>query len=244
MTPSRRQFVAGTLAGVPVFLLAPSSVGQRPRPVPPADPVWIQIGRELARVYEELRSGPLRADSLRAFESALRMHAAHASATGFDAALKKSLSARLDAVGRSRIVDELTRGADGHRRHDEVRKHFPRYVPDERIPRVVISAEDADRVLTGVAAGGASPLLLAAADEIGRKVEELVARQPQPASFRRVQHDQCWAMQQALRALEALTGLVCSLVILQPELAPACAISAFELAGLQLAYWWMCEGFI
>jgi hypothetical protein len=242
MTPTRRQFVAGTLAGVPVFLLAPTSLGQRGRPpVPPADPVWDQIRRELTRVYEELRSGPVRADSLRAFESALRMHAAHATATGFDAVLKRSIGARLDAVGRAQVVDDIARGAHIHRRDREIRKQFPRFVPDARIPHMAIAAEDIDRVLTGVVDGGASPILLAAADELRRKVEELAARQPQAAAFHRVKQDTCWAMQQSLRALEALTGIICALSVVQPELAPACAVSAFELGMLQLAYWLTCE---
>ena len=244
MTTTRRQFVAGTLAGVPALVLAPDGLARQARPATPVgDAVWEQIRWELSRVYDELRKGVARADSLRAFESALRMHAAHASATRFDAALARALGARLDRNGRPALIEEVARRSRSHdhRRDVEMLRAFPNYRPDPRVPHQPFTAAEVDTAIDVVAAGKASRTLLVAADELRRRVEQLVARQTEAVNHRRVRQDDCWALQQAIRAMEALTGLVCALAVLQPELMPACVVSAFEVAMLQLTYWIMCE---
>jgi hypothetical protein len=243
MTPSRRQFVAGALAGVPGLMLDTSVLAQRQGSAPAApDAVMAQIRRELARVYDELKGGAVRVDAIRAFESTLRMHAAHVEATGLDRTVRSRLAARITAVGRASVIDDVVGSAQGHRRHDEIRRLFPRYVPDGRA-REPLSAERAETGINAVLVSGASPALISLAAELQKEVERRVAAGPQPVNIRRVQSGDCWAMRQSLNALEVAVALVCALSMIDPALGPVCAVLGFEYAVGQMVYYVTCELF-
>jgi hypothetical protein len=226
MTPSRRTFVSGMMVGLPALAYA---TGRAQPSRPAVDPVFAQIQADLRRIYEEIRRNPRRTDSLRAFESTLRMHAAHSTGLGNDQRVKKLLADTIDAGQRGELVREAVR--QGHREHRaaELRRMFGRF--DPAMLGRDLTEDEIETGIDKVLVGGHTSALIAAADLVRRKAEEAV----QQANVRvvRVQSG-CEIWQNQTEMMGVLAGLVCALTLLYPVLAVECAALGATWATMEL----------
>jgi hypothetical protein len=214
------------MVGLPALAYA---TGRAQPSRPTVDPVFAQIQADLRRIYEEIRSNPRRTDSLRAFESTLRMHAAYSTGLGNDQLVRRLLADRVDAGERGDLVREAVR--QGHREHRaaELRRLFGRFDPALLGRDLTEDAIDAgiDKVLIG----GHTSSLITAADLVRRKAEEAV----QQANFRVVRlQSGCEIWQNQTEMMGVLAGLVCALTLLYPVLAVECAALGATWATMEL----------
>ena len=226
MTPSRRTFVSGMMVGLPALAYAT----QRGQLSPPAiDPVFAQILADLRRISEEVRVTPRRPDSLRAFESTLRMHAAYSTGLGIDQRVRQLIASRIDAGERGDLVREAVR--QGHREHRaaELRRLFGRF--DPAMLGRDLTANDIETGIDTILAGGHTASLIAAAELVRRKADEAV----QQANFRAVRlQSNCDIWQQQTDMVAAFGALICALIIIYPFLAPECAAFGATWAVMEL----------
>jgi len=238
MNSTRRQFVTATMAGLPVLMYTPASAAQGRRgPAHPEEPVLQQIGDELTRTYNELKDNPKRVDSLRAFESALRLHAAHATAAGHNDLIKTALAKRIKERGRDVVIDEVVSDTHtAHRREAEIKRRFPAFTFDPRYAAAEpVAREQVDRVVGDLLRGGFTAALVGLADQVKALNEKLAAAQVQ-GNARVVRRDEsdCYYARVAAEYANALLGMVCALAVFQPEFAAVCAVMGMEVAIMQI----------
>jgi hypothetical protein len=250
--PTRRQFVVTSLAGLPMLGHAgpafPAALeiagGQRRQPAPRRDPVWEQIHADLARIYSELRASGKRPDSHRAFESTLRLHAAYSTAAGNAARIATLVADQVKAGGRSQLVQAVVEAGRAHHREAELRKHLEDF--DATVGRRQdVTADAAERAIDLVLSGRYVPTLQAVADLEGRLAARFSAAAGMPAPLQAVRQesDLCRDIESAIQALQAITGIVCGLMIAFPALAAECAALSVTLGILELEYWIICFWF-
>jgi hypothetical protein len=243
MNSTRRQFVASTIAGLPVLMYTPHSQAQtRVGPVQD-DAIMTQIEGDLVRSYNELKENPKRVDALRAFEGALRYHAAYATAANHNDAFRKALAKGIKAKGRAVFVDEVVSDTHAeHRRHAEIKRRFPGFNFDTKFSdSKPLTREQTDRVVSDLLGRGFTPALVAMADQVRLVSGKLATAQPmvQVRTATRDERD-CYYAKAAVEYLSGLVGIICALAAFQPEFAAACAIAGLELAVLEIVSWIAC----
>jgi len=236
MNTTRRQFVATSVASLPVLLCAPDPELRAAAQTGTDDPVLDQISADVLRAYEELRENPRRVDSLRAFEAALRYHATYATAVHFDEAVKRGLKKQITAQGRQGLLEAVVNDDHArHRREAELRKRFPGFTPDARVPvSAPILLEDATAALELLERHGLAPSLHAMANQIKGLHERLAKSQPIVNVALVKDPSECLWIEQALRALEAMAGVICMMSMAQPEFIPACMALGMDIVMYQV----------
>lgn len=105
MTLPRRDFVAGSLVGLPFLLSSQTLAAQKPTVVGPgADPVLEEIQRQLVGSLNDMERAP--ADAARRHAMALRMLAALGAKEGYDKQFGDSLRRAIRTRGREAIIAE------------------------------------------------------------------------------------------------------------------------------------------
>ena len=229
--PSRRQFVAASLAGLPLLAhssaAAPAGFGQQAttpaRPGPAlVDPV---LERTIATVRELVAEGDAkpasRKASARAIEATLGIQAAHIG-LHYDALVQRGLRRRQARVGRAVLIEEMVRSARDHGRH-------------------AVTHELVDAALTKLEQGGLSGCLR----DLQRALRNARLNAPdavQAATLRSAQYDFCSDVRMMIEAAEVAAGIICSIAVLEPTLAlePFCAAAGLILAGYKALQWWYC----
>lgn len=244
MNSTRRQFVASTIAGLPVLIYTPSSQAQTRAGGPVQDDAIVtQIEGDLVRAYNELKENPKRVDALRAFESALRYHAAYATAANHNELFRKAVSKGIKAKGRAVFIDEVLADTHSeHRRRAEIKRRFPGFAFDSKFSESKpLTREQTDRVVTDLLGRGFTPALVALADQVRATSRKLSAAQPVVHARIEMRNEQdCFYAKAAVEYLSGLVGIICALSAFQPEFAAACAIAALELAVLEMVSWIAC----
>lgn len=237
MNSTRRQFVTATIAGIPVLMYTPASEAQGRQGAHPDEPVLQQIGDELIRTYNELKDNPKRVDSLRAFESALRLHAAHATAARHNDLIKTALAKRIKERGRDVFIDEVASDTHGvHRRDAEIKRRFPGFRTDSRYAATEpMTRDQVDRVTGDLLRGGFAAALVGLADQV-KALNEKLAAAPAQGNARVVRRDEsdCYYARMAAEYANALLGMVCALAVFQPEFTAVCAVMGMEVAVMQI----------
>jgi hypothetical protein len=228
--PSRRQFVAASLGGLPMLAYAsaapaafspqaPSSGRSGPIRV---DPVLDQTITTLRELVAEGDAKPAsRKASARAIEATLGVQAAHIG-LHYDAQVQRGLRRRLARDGRAALIDELVRSAHDHKRH-------------------TVTHEQVDAVLTKLEQGGFSGCLR----DLQRALRAARLNAPdalQAAALRPAQYDFCSDCRMMIEAAEIAAGIICSIAVLEPTLflEPFCAAAGLLVAAYKAMYWWWC----
>jgi len=228
---SRRQFVAASLAGIP--MLAYSSSATPAAFAPPAassgqggpilvDPVLDGTITTLRELVAEGEAKPAsRKQSARAIEAILGIQAAHIG-LHYDGQIQRALRRRQARVGRAVLIDEMVRFA-----HD--RNHH------------TVTPELVDSALTKFAQDGFSGCLR----DLQRALRAVRLNAPdalQAATLRPAQFDFCADCRMMIQAAEIYAGFICAFAALEPTLAlePFCAAAGLIVASYKLMYWWWC----
>jgi len=228
---SRRQFVATSLAGLPMLAYAGSAVpAALAAPAAAAqgrgvlvDPVLEQTIAAVRELVAEADAKPaLRRENTRAIEATLGIQATHIG-LHYDAQVQRGLRRRQARVGRAAFLDELVKSARDHNQPD-------------------VTHEQVDAVLTVLERGGFSQVLR----ELQRavRVARLNGRDAiQAANLSAVQFDFCSDVRRAIEAAEISAGIICSIAVLEPTLAlePFCAAAGLIVASYKAMQWWWCS---
>ena len=228
---SRRQFVATSLAGLPMLAYAGAAVpAASAAPAAAAqgrsvlvDPVLEQTIAAVRELVAEAEARPsLRRENTRAIEATIGIQATHIG-LHYDAQVQRGLRRRQARVGRPAFLDELVKSARDH-----------------NLPNV--THEQVDAVLTQLERGGFSQVLR----ELQRAVRaaRLNGRDAvQAAGFGAVQFDFCSDVKRAIEAAEISAGIICSIAALEPTLAlePFCAAAGLVLASYKAMQWLWCS---
>ena len=229
--PSRRQFVAASLAGIPMLAHTGSSAPTAFAPQAAAsgksgpilvDPVLdqtIAITREL--VGEGDARPASRKASARAIEATLGIQAAHIG-LHYDAQVQRGLRRRQARVGRAALIEELVKLARAHKGDS-------------------VTHELVDEVLAKLEQGGFSGCLR----DLQRALRAARLNAPdafQAAALRPAQFDFCADVKRAIEVAEISAGIICSVAALEPTLAlePFCAAAGLVLATYKGMEWWWC----
>ena len=228
---SRRQFVAASLAGLPMLAhassAAPAALAAQAAPSGQA-PVLIDpvLDRTIATVRELVAEGDARPASrkasARAIEATLGIQAAHI-ALHYDAQVRRGLRRREARVGRAALIEEMVKSAHDHQRH-------------------TVTHELVDAALTQLEQGGFSGVLY----ELQRAVRAARLNAPdviQAAALRPVQFDFCADVKRAIEVAEIAAGLICAVAVLEPALflEPFCAAAGLVVAAYKAMEWWWCS---
>jgi hypothetical protein len=227
---SRRQFVAASLAGLPMLAhasSAPAAFAAQAAPSGQGAPVLIDpvLDRTIATVRELVAEGDARPASrkasARAIEATLGIQAAHV-ALHYDAQVQRGLRRRQARVGRAALIEEMVKSARDHQRH-------------------TVTHELVDTALTQLEQGGFSGVLR----ELQRAIRAARLNAPdaiQAAALRPAQFDFCADVKRAIETAEIAAGLICAMAVLEPALflEPFCAAAGLALAAYKALEWWYC----
>ncbi len=229
--PSRRQFVATSLAGLPVLAYsaaaAPEALAQQSAAPGSGRPILVDpvLDRTVATLRELVAEGDARPASrkasARAIEATLGIQAAHIG-LHYDAQLQRGLRRRQGRGGRAVLVDELVRSAHGQQHH-------------------TVTHDQVEATLKQLEQGGFSGVLR----ELQRSLRAARLNAPdaiQAAMAPPVQFNFCADVKMAIDAAEAAAGIICALAVLEPTLAlePFCAAAGLILASYKALEWWYC----
>jgi hypothetical protein len=226
----RRAFVGCIAAGVPLLGDAAFARERVQRAaavahVHTADPVSDEVMRQLQTAVKALRETG-KAEHARAIASALRLAAAHASATALDDVWKRGLNQQIRAGGLSSIVG---REIDARRWQAEAAAFG---APDLQVPSV--SFEDREKGVNAILTTGITGSLLSAAAEFDRSARGL-ARRAERNGFTRVQYMDCSAVNNMVSIVEWEIAIACGFPI---DGGSACAFLTGTYIGLQATAWW------
>lgn len=229
--PSRRQFVAASLAGLPILAYsgaaAPAALAQQSASPGPnrqilVDPV---LDRTVATLRELVAEGDARPASrkasARAIEATLGIQAAHIG-LHYDTQLQRGLRRRQSRAGRAVLIDELVRSAHDQQHH-------------------TVSHDTVDAALKQLEQGGFAGVLR----ELQRSLRAARLNAPdaiQAAMAPPVQFDFCSDVKMAIQSAEVAAGIICAIAALEPTLAlePFCAAAGLVLASYKALEWWYC----
>ena len=228
--PSRRQFVAASLAGLP--MLVQSSTAAAPRLPPQAggagapaltgDPVLDQTVASLRELVAEGEAKPeSRREIGRAIEATLGLHAAHVAAN-YDARIQRGLKLAEARLGRAALVEQVLRHARHNGRHG-------------------ITHEAADAMLTKLAKHGYA----GAVRDLQKALR--AARLQSPEGLRAVtltgsQYDFCLDVKWMIELAEFAAGMICMFAAMEPTLAlePFCVAAQATVLAYKAMQWWWC----
>ena len=227
---SRRQFVATSLAGLPMLAYAGSAATAAAAPQSAAaqsgailvDPVLDQSINTLRELVAEGTARPAsRKESARAIEATLGIQAAHIG-LHYDAQVQRALRRRQGRAGRAALLDEMVRSARAHKND-------------------AVTHELVDDVLTRLERGGFSNIIR----DLQRALRGARLNAPdalQAAAFAPAQFDFCSDVQRAIETAEIAAGIICAMAVLEPTLAlePFCAAAGMVLAAYKAMKWWWC----
>lgn len=227
---SRRQFVAASLAGLPMLAhasaaapaaLSTQAASGQPRNVL-VDPVLEQTFQTLRELAAEGQAKPSsRKASARAIEATLGVQAAHI-ALHYDPQLQRALRRRAARVGRAALIDELVRSAHDHQRH-------------------TVTHEQVEVVLTKLEQGGFAGCLR----DLQRALRAARLNAPdavQAASLLPAQYDFCSDLRWVIEIAEQAAAIICSIAMLEPTwaLEPFCAAAGLAVATYKAMQWMWC----
>ena len=227
---SRRQFVAASLAGLPMLAhasaaapaaLSTQAASGQPRNVL-VDPVLEQTFQTLRELAAEGQAKPSsRKASARAIEATLGVQAAHI-ALHYDPQLQRALRRRAARVGRAALIDELVRSAHDHQRH-------------------TVTHEQVEVVLTKLEQGGFAGCLR----DLQRALSAARLNAPdavQAASLLPAQYDFCSDLRWVIEIAEQAAAIICSIAMLEPTwaLEPFCAAAGLAVATYKAMQWMWC----
>jgi hypothetical protein len=227
---SRRQFVAASLAGIPLLAHASSApAALAPQAASPGrgknilvDPVLEQTINTLRELIAEGDAKPSsRKASTRAIEATLSVQAAHIG-LHYDSRLQGALRRRQARVGRAALVDEMVRSAHDHQRHN-------------------VTHEQVDLVLTKLEQGGFAGCLR----DLQRALRAARLNAPdavQAAALLPGQYDFCADLRMIIDIAEQAASIICSIALLEPTwaLEPFCAAAGLAVAMYKAMQWWYC----
>ncbi len=227
---SRRQFVAASLAGLPMLAHASSapaaltpqaaSAGQGRNLL--VDPVLEQTFMTLRELAAEGEAKPSsRKASARAIEATLGVQAAHI-ALHYDPQVQRALRRRQARVGRAALIDEMVRSAHDHKRHN-------------------VTHEQVDVVLTKLEKGGFSGCLR----DLQRALRAARLNAPdavQAAALLPGQYDFCADLRWVIEIAEQAAAIICAIAVLEPTFAmePFCAAAGLAVAMYKAMQWLWC----
>jgi hypothetical protein len=175
MHPTSRRLFLGNVAGAGAGLALPLVTIAQSRQKE-ADPVLVHVGREMARLYKQQRSGPFFAEHYASLAASLRLMAL--------------VFPDIRELARRRPRRPVDDHAEHMKRADEVRKHFGIDISREAsLP--TISAADEARMRRQLAFEGLAPTLLKMADLAEARGREM-ARNGKAPQIQRVQEASPW----------------------------------------------------
>lgn len=230
--PSRRQFVATSLAGLPVLAGGTASlfgspsltvdaaeqqglISKRDVQSPPySDPVLDAMLADFAELKREGDAKPsARKGSARGMETLTGVLAAHLG-QHYDEALKRGLRQQLRQQGRQAFVQDIVTRAN----------------------KAEFTHEKVDAMLTRLERDGMSGILR----DIQKSMKRV--RNSLPPDVLQVratmQYDFCADVRWMIEMAEFASALACGLVFLGPEAAAACTATSLYLAGMLAMKWW------
>jgi hypothetical protein len=230
----RRHFLSGAAAAtlaIPVFV-PEQIVAAQAQPAP--DPVAEHILREAVRLARQLKeAGRPRADTVAALAANFRLHAAHARSKGLDAALTKAVNREIRRRGRDNLIDFVS-GPEMMHKHHEVLRSFG--LGDLHPETGTLSREFYAERLPAILLGkGVTPLFEQAAASL-ELLSARLARLTTPQGGRLVQSP-CTTLEPICQFLRAFAAWVCALVVVDPALAPVCAVMGVEAATACFLAW-------
>ncbi|MEO8678292.1 MAG: hypothetical protein ABI665_04550 [Vicinamibacterales bacterium] len=218
----------------------PAARAQTPSPASD-DPVWAQIQDDLKHIDEEIRNKKPTPQTLRAFESTLRFHAAHISSKGLDQRVAQLVKRQMRAKGRAAFLADA---AETHRLHERDAERRAGAQNQAFLPHVAPTAEELGQVADRLARGNFAAMIREAADA-SRSLRERVAVDA-PQGVRLVAYGgrvdgYCSDFGQIIAGLRWLKDFVCMLAIFDPPLFLAeCAALQMELWTMEMFEWFFC----
>lgn len=228
---SRRQFVAASLAGIPMLAhsssAGPAAVARQAAPPGQGGPILVDpvLDRTITTLRELAAEGEAkpasRKASARAIEAILGIQAAHIG-LHYDAQVQRGLRRRQARVGRAVLIDEMVRFAHDHQGQ-------------------TVTPDLVDAVLTKLTQGGFSACL----SDLQRTLRAARLNAPdalQAATLRPAQFDFCADVKRAIEAAKIAAGIICAIAVLEPTLAlePFCAAAGLIVASYMALEWWFC----
>lgn len=228
---SRRQFVAASLAGIPMLAhsnsAAPAALAPQAASPGQSGPILVDpvLDQTITTVRELVAEGDakpaLRKQSARAIEATLGIQAAHI-ALHYDAQIQRGLRRRQARIGRAALIDELVRSAHDHQRH-------------------TLTHEQVELALTKLEQGGFSGTLR----DLQRAIRAARLNAPdavQAAALLPGQFDFCSDCRMMIEWATTVAEVICAFAALEPTLAlePLCAAAGLLVLAYRTMYWWWC----
>ena len=225
--PSRRQFVAASLAGLPMLAQVSSAAPFLPAQAAAAkpairtgDPVLDQTLTTLRDLVAEGDANPgSRKQAARAIEATLGVHAAHVAAT-YDPRVKRALKQCEARFGRAGVIEEVLRHARQGGRHD-------------------LTPDGVDTALKVIEQHGVA----GSVRDLQRAIRAARLSTPdalQAAAWRPAQYDFCADVLWVLELAELAAGIICFIAFAEPTwfLEPFCAAAAAYVVYVKGLKWW------
>lgn len=188
------------------------------------DLILQHITGEVARLAGELQRSGLRADTLAALARIFRLHVAHAKMTDLDTTLKKATTRIVAGIGAEALVDRASSPIMMGRHHRTLRAFGL-----DRIPHEIFSRDAHRAAVIRLQTSGVTPTLRQAVDALGR-LSATVAKLTTPLGAARVQGT-CQSFRVICNILGPLADALCAVTLVQPEMAPLCAVLQVEQAA-------------
>ena len=242
MVPTRREFVAGAVAILSTGVQAGSAQSSRSAAPGQGTPgMWARIDSELFRIQQELRANPNRVDSMRAFESTLRILSTYVSDTGVNQIISSQVKRMVETVGRDQLASKLIENPDIKRAGaSNLRSRFPGFRPDE-YPSPALTQAAIDRAVDRLSNAGYSASLQEAADAI-RELSAKMGTQKVRNNFAKVRFGPCDELRVITETAWAEAGFLTAASFYIPVLAPVAAEATLIAVGFSIAlgiceYW-------
>jgi hypothetical protein len=179
---------------------------------------------EMARLAGELQRSGLRADTLAALARTFRLHVAHAKMTDLDTTLKKATTRTVASIGMEALIDRASSATMMDRHHQTLRAFGLDGLPHDTFSR------DAHRAaVIRLQTSGVTPTLQQVVNALGR-LSATVAKLTTPLGAARVQGT-CQSFRVICNILGPLADALCAVTLVQPEMAPLCAVLQLEQAA-------------
>jgi hypothetical protein len=241
MNSTRRQFVAATLTAMPALSYAGTATGVQKPAVAADDPVWAQIQDDLKRLDNEVRNKRPTPQTLRAFESTLRFHAAHASSRGLDQRVALLVKKQLRAKGRAAFLADA---AETHRLHERDAERRAAAQNRAFLPHVAPTAEELGVVADRLARGHYAAMIREAADASRKLADSAALELPQGvrlASSGGAMDSYCGDFSAVINGIKWLKDLICMLAAFDPPMFIAqCVALEAEVLILEMVEWSFC----